>query len=109
MLHRFLASLATLALLAACAPSHARPLVDVSVVDRDTGEWLARYPHRGDLWVAGMPGHRYSVRLANTTGERVLVVLSVDGQALVWARSSLHKSALAGPWSLGRNDSLWLA
>ena len=26
------------------------------------------------------------------------VVLSVDGQALVWARSSLHKSALAGPW-----------
>ena len=33
MLHRFLASLAPLALLAACAPSHARPLVDVSVVD----------------------------------------------------------------------------
>jgi len=79
MLHRFLATLATLALLAACAPAHARPLVDVSVLDRDTGESLARYPHRGDLWVAGMPGHRYSVRLANTTGERVLVVLSVDG------------------------------
>lgn len=26
------------------------------------------------------------------------VLLSVDGQPLVWARSSLHKSALAGPW-----------
>ena len=26
------------------------------------------------------------------------VVLRVDGQALVWARSSLHKSTLAGPW-----------
>ena len=27
----------------------------------------------------GMPGHRYAVRLTNTSGERVLVVLSVDG------------------------------
>lgn len=26
------------------------------------------------------------------------VILRVDGQALVWARSSLHASALAGPW-----------
>ncbi len=26
------------------------------------------------------------------------VVLRVDGQPLVWARSSLHKSGLAGPW-----------
>ncbi len=26
------------------------------------------------------------------------VILSVNGQPLVWARSSLHKSALAGPW-----------
>lgn len=26
------------------------------------------------------------------------VVLRVDGQALVWARSSLHKTGLSGPW-----------
>lgn len=26
------------------------------------------------------------------------VVLRVDGEPLVWARSSLHKSTLAGPW-----------
>lgn len=26
------------------------------------------------------------------------VILRVDGQPLVWARSSLHQSALAGPW-----------
>ena len=63
----------------ACTPLSARPLVEVSVVDRDTGEWLREYRHRGDRWVAGTPGNRYSVRLANTTGERVLVVLSVDG------------------------------
>ena len=63
----------------ACSPLSARPLVDVSVVDRDTGEWLRQYPHRGDTWVAGAPGSRYAVRLSNNTGERVLVVLSVDG------------------------------
>ncbi len=63
----------------ACAPLSARPLVEVSVVDRDSGEWLRKYPHRGDTWVAGTPGNRYSVRLTNASGERVLVVLSVDG------------------------------
>ena len=49
------------------------------MVDRDSGQWLPQYPHRGDTWVAGEPGHRYAVRLTNTTGQRVLVVLSVDG------------------------------
>lgn len=65
--------------LMACARSQAGPLVDVAVVDRDSGQWLPQYPHRGDYWVAGEPGHRYAVRLTNTTGQRVLVVLSVDG------------------------------
>jgi hypothetical protein len=54
-------------------------LVDVDLIDRDTGQWLPETPFRGDTWVAGTPGHRYAVRLSNTTGERVLVVLSVDG------------------------------
>ena len=100
MLHRFLASLATLALLAACAPSHARPLVDVSVVDRDTGEWLSQHPHQGDVWVAGSPGHRYSVRLTNTTGERVLVVLSVDGVNAITGQTAHPSQAgyVLEPW-----------
>ena len=100
MLHRFLASLATLASLAACAPAHARPLVDVAVVDRDSGQWLQQYPHRGDLWVAGTPGHRYSVRLTNTTGERVLVVLSVDGVNAVTGETAAPGQAgyVLGPW-----------
>ena len=71
----------------ACSPLSARPLVDVSVVDRDTGEWLREYPHRGDTWVAGTPGNRYGVRLSNTSGERVLVVLSVDGINAVTGRN----------------------
>lgn len=100
MLPRFLASLATLALLAAGLPAHARPLVDVSVIDRDTGESLARYPHRGDLWVAGTPGHRYGVRLANTTGERVLVVLSVDGVNAITGQTADPSQAgyVLEPW-----------
>ena len=55
------------------------PLVRLSVVDRDTGAELAQYPGGGERWIAGAPGHRYAVRLANLGGERVLVVLSVDG------------------------------
>ena len=63
----------------ACAPLSARDLVLLDVVDRDSGQTLPEYRHRGEDWIAGVPGHRYSVRLTNTTGERVLVVLSVDG------------------------------
>lgn len=56
-----------------------QPLVNMQLIDRDSGDWLRQYPHRGDQWVAGTPGHRYSVRLSNNSGRRVLVVLSVDG------------------------------
>ena len=73
-----------LALTAACAPLQARvpipsSLVELDVVDRDSGQTLPEYRYRGQDWIAGVPGHRYSVRLTNTTGERLLVVLSVDG------------------------------
>lgn len=71
--------LAALLSLAACGQGRAGPLVDVAIIDRDSGQWLPQYPHRGDVWVAGEPGHRYAVRLTNTTAQRVLVVLSVDG------------------------------
>src|SRR3546814_17044742 len=63
----------------ACFPSAADAQVEVAVVDRDDGRWLLQYRHRGDRWLAGVPGHRYAVRLTNTRGERELVVLSVDG------------------------------
>ncbi|MGV8931939.1 MAG: hypothetical protein ACOH1R_07500 [Luteimonas sp.] len=72
-------SCATLFAAFACLPLPAQSRVDVAVVDRDSGQWLPHYRYRGDTWLAGIPGHRYAVRLTNTTGERVLVVLSVDG------------------------------
>ncbi|MFD0738921.1 hypothetical protein ACFQZQ_06465 [Lysobacter koreensis] len=64
---------------AACQPASARPLVDIAVIDREHGHWLEETAHRGQYWIAGTPGHRYGVRLTNTSGQRVLVVLSVDG------------------------------
>lgn len=93
--------LASLLAVAGC-PSGAwgRTLVDVDIVDRDTGQWLPEMRHRGDLWVAGTPGHRYSVRLTNTTSERVLVVLSVDGVNAVSGETAnpAQTGYVLGPW-----------
>jgi hypothetical protein len=61
------------------AAAQAGSLVDVSVIDRDTGSVLPTHRHDGKLYIAGVPGHRYSVRLNNRTSSRVLTVLSVDG------------------------------
>ncbi len=53
--------------------------VDVQVVDRDTGEHLVPVFHRGEWWIAGRPGARYAVSLANLAGARTMAVISVDG------------------------------
>ena len=84
----------------ACSSLSAQPLVDIDIVDRDTGEWLPEYRHRGRDWVPGVPGHRYSVRMTNTTGERVLVVLSVDGvNAISGATAAGNQTGyVLGPW-----------
>jgi hypothetical protein len=54
-------------------------LASVEILDRDTGETLPVYRHHGEYWVAGNPGSRYAVVIANLRGERVLAVTSVDG------------------------------
>ena len=94
--------LLALALLAgtACLPLPARDLVRLDVVDRDAATVLPQYAHRGDAWIAGIPGHRYAVRLANTTGERVLVVLSVDGVNAVTGETAAPSQAgyVLAPW-----------
>lgn len=68
-----------LALLGCTPPALAARLVDVSIVNRSTGERLTPYRHGGRLYVAGTPGDRYAVELKGKQGERVLTVLSVDG------------------------------
>ena len=68
-----------LALLGCTQSTLAARLVDVSIVDRTTGERLQPYRHGGKLYVAGTPGDRYGIELRSRQGERVLAVLSVDG------------------------------
>lgn len=72
-------ALATLSLQACVSPAGAGALLDLEVVDRTSGAVLESHPHRGQRYIAGEPGARYSVRLTNRSGARVLAVLSVDG------------------------------
>ena len=99
MLRRLMLALA-LTSAAACMPLSARELVELDVIDRDSGQWLPEYGHRGQTWIAGMPGHRYSVRLTNTTGQRVLVVLSVDGVNAVTGQTAAPSQGgyVLEPW-----------
>jgi hypothetical protein len=71
------AALAALAL--TVLPAHAGTLADVQVISRSSGQRLPVYSHGGKLYVAGQPGERYSVQIANRTGRRILAVASVDG------------------------------
>jgi hypothetical protein len=54
-------------------------MADVSVVDRASGTTLETHYYRGEYWVAGAPGARYSISIRNRLGERLLAVTAVDG------------------------------
>ena len=77
---RLVAPLAACVLAAAAAvPAAAGELLDVAVIDRTTGQRVPVHTHQGRLYVAGTPGERYAVYIANRTGARVLAAVSVDG------------------------------
>jgi hypothetical protein len=63
-------------------------LVDLQVVDRETGQPLRTWRHDGRLFVAGQPGARYALRVTNHTGGRVLVVMSVDGVNIITGQTA---------------------
>lgn len=75
-------------------------VADVSVYNRDTGEVLPIHAYRGEYWVAGSPGTRYAVRIANRSGERILAVAAVDGVNVIsgdtasWSQTGY----VLGPW-----------
>jgi hypothetical protein len=75
----------SLAPLALTGPALAQTnsLVDISVVNRDTGETLRTWHHQGRIYGAGNPGTRYSLRFTSHTGERVLAVVSVVGVNII--------------------------
>lgn len=100
MFRSFALTLAIAATTACTLPVQARDIVTMDVVDRDNGQTLPEYPWRGQYWVPGVPGHRYAVRMTNTTGQRVLVVLSVDGVNAVSGQTAAPDQAgyVLGPW-----------
>jgi len=73
------------AALSGCAsgPVSAGSLVDVTVINRTTGQVVPTYRHAGQLYIAGTPGEKYALRIANRTGRRVMAVVSVDGVNIV--------------------------
>ena len=101
-MYRLIASV--LLVLALCGFRPVPPPLDgpvrVSVIDRDQDQQLPHYLHRGQQWVAGTPGNHYSVRLENRSGQRVLVVLSVDGvNAITGQTASPDQSGyVLEPW-----------
>jgi hypothetical protein len=87
-------------LMAWTAGAQAGSLVDLQVMDRESGSLLPVYSSGGKQWVPGVPGHRYSVRLVNRSGERLLAVLSVDGVNAVSGEtaSTQQTGYVLGPW-----------
>lgn len=100
MFRRFLLALMLTPAVACAAPLRSHDLVQLRVIDRDAAQVLPEYDHRGTRWVAGIPGHRYAVRLTNTSGQRVLVVLSVDGVNAVSGQTATPSQAgyVLEPW-----------
>jgi hypothetical protein len=95
-----LRNLLVLVLCTFSAAACARPLVDLSVIDRDSGGQLAEYRHHGRQYVAGEPGHRYALRLSNRSNERLMVVLSVDGVNAITGQTAGTDQGgyVLGPW-----------
>lgn len=89
----------TLPLVSSCARAVGR-LVDVRVIDRDTGQRLTLHHHQGRHYIAGRPGARYEISVRNTLGERVLTVISVDGVNAVSGETAAWEQAgyVLGPW-----------
>jgi len=94
-------ALAALLNLACTTGAHADSrLVQVDIVDRDGGETLHVWRDHGRPVVAGRPGARYSVRLVNNSGERVLAVVAIDGVNVVSGETASvgQRGYVLEPW-----------
>ena len=96
-----LMALASTALTACSSPSLAiGSTVGVDVVDRDTGQVLQVYHHRGRDYIAGRPGARYAIRITNRSGGRLLAVTAVDGVNIVSGQTAAWTQTgyVLAPW-----------
>jgi hypothetical protein len=81
-------------------PAADAPL-DVEIYDRTSGQVLPLHRHRGQLYVAGEPGHEYEIRLRSREPGRVLAVTSVDGVNVVSGQTAATSQGgyVLGGWS----------
>ncbi|MDO8903496.1 MAG: hypothetical protein Q7V46_02890 [Hydrogenophaga sp.] len=95
-----LAMLAALAMLTVPQAHAVGRLIDVQVIDRDSGETMPVYRHHGEHWVAGRPGARYAVSVRNASSARLLGVVSVDGVNVVSGETAApHQTGyVLSPW-----------
>jgi hypothetical protein len=82
-MRRLFSSAVLLGLTMTCKAQVVGGIADVAVIDRDSGAVLSPHYYRGEYWVAGRPGGRYSIQIRNRLGERLLAVTSVDGVNVV--------------------------
>ena len=82
-MRRLFCSTVLLGLTVTCNAQVRGGIADVAVIDRDSGAVLSPHYYRGEYWVAGRPGARYSIQIRNRLGERLLAVTSVDGVNVV--------------------------
>jgi len=64
-------------------PAGAGQVGNVEILTRADGRVLPVYETDGRRWIMGTPGEEYAIRVCNTTGARVLAVMSVDGVNVV--------------------------
>jgi hypothetical protein len=83
------------AALSGCASTNvsAGSLVDVTVINRTTGQPVPTHYHAGQLYIAGTPGERYAIRIANRTPRRIMAVISVDGVNVVSGETAATSQA----------------
>lgn len=78
-----------------------RPLVSLSL-EHPGGAGLPSYLHGGSLYFAGQQDERYDLRLTNNTGDRVEVVVTVDGRDVVSGELGNYKRQrgyVLDPWA----------
>jgi len=91
---------AVIAVLLFAGTARAGALVDLTVINRATGERIPVHSHRGRLYVPGTPGARYSLLISNLSGERVLAVTSVDGVNVITGETAAPSQSgyVLEPW-----------
>jgi len=73
----------TVAAALVATPASAGQVGNVDILTRFDSRALPVYEKDGRRWIVGTPGQEYAIRVCNTTGARVLAVMSVDGVNVV--------------------------